>query len=92
LWAQERPNLDALVVRPGWMRDGLCREYPDIDFFFERGESTAPAKAICSRCPVSGQCLAYALEQGPHLQGVWAGTSPRERRQHAGLVVSSGSA
>ena len=41
--------------------------------------SNAPAKAVCSGCPVRVECLAYALAE-PQLQGVWGGTSDTERR------------
>jgi WhiB family redox-sensing transcriptional regulator len=75
------PDLAGYVERPAWMRDALCREFPDVTFFPERGEATEPAKAICGRCSVASECLAYALTLGPTLQGTWGGTSGRERRQ-----------
>jgi WhiB family redox-sensing transcriptional regulator len=37
------------------------------------------AKAVCRRCPVSQQCLAWALESGQDA-GVWGGLSEDERR------------
>lgn len=37
------------------------------------------AKAVCKRCPVQPECLAYALERGEQW-GVWGGTSEEERR------------
>jgi hypothetical protein len=75
LWAVERPRLDDILVRLGWHADALCRIYPNVDFFVERGEPTAPAKAICARCTLRDDCLEYVLAQGPHLRGVWGGTS-----------------
>jgi WhiB family redox-sensing transcriptional regulator len=39
----------------------------------------ATAKQVCAACPVSGECLAYALEH-PTLGGVWGGLSGKERR------------
>ena len=80
----EKPNLE--LVRPAWMRLGLCQMFPDLSWFPERGEPTGPAKAVCGRCQVSNECLKFALEQGPSLQGIWGGTSPRQRR-HLGKVV-----
>jgi WhiB family redox-sensing transcriptional regulator len=37
------------------------------------------AKAVCRRCPVIQQCLAWALESGQDA-GVWGGLSEDERR------------
>ena len=65
---------------PAWHRDALCAEYPHVEFFVDRGEATEPAKAICARCLVRDDCLAYALtERIAH--GVWGGLSERERRR-----------
>jgi WhiB family redox-sensing transcriptional regulator len=62
------------------MADALCLEHPEVEFFPGRGESSAPAKALCARCLCRAECLAYALVD-PDLVGVWGGTSPRERAQ-----------
>lgn len=35
-------------------------------------------RAICNRCLVQHQCLEYAMGH-PDMQGVWGGTSSRER-------------
>lgn len=77
------PTLDDLADRPPWMRDALCREYPEVNFFPGRGEDTLPARAVCGRCLVRDECLAYALtlDDGGGLTGIWAGTSGRERRR-----------
>lgn len=56
-----------------------CLDTPEIDFFPTRGEPTAPALAVCARCPVTRTCLVYALAH--HIQcGVWGGTTERQRR------------
>jgi WhiB family redox-sensing transcriptional regulator len=68
-------------LRPSWMRDALCREYPDLEFIPRRGKPTAPAKAVCGSCLVQSECLAYALEW--ECVGIWAGTTERERRASA---------
>ena len=39
----------------------------------------AKAKVVCNRCPVTAQCLAWALETGQDA-GVWGGMSEDERR------------
>lgn len=37
------------------------------------------AKTICATCPVTEDCLAWALRAGEPA-GVWGGTTPEERR------------
>lgn len=76
-----RVLLTELIDRPAWMADALCREHPGVTFFLERGEDARPAKAICSSCLVRDECLAYAIDQGSALHGIWGGASDRERRR-----------
>ncbi|MDP1806653.1 MAG: WhiB family transcriptional regulator [Acidimicrobiales bacterium] len=70
---------------PAWMRDGLCREHPEIVFVFEETSHVSSrrkaeaAAAVCRRCLVREECLAYALEDRS-LVGVWGGTTMAERR------------
>lgn len=72
---------DTLLERPAWMRDGLCREYPEVSFFPGKGESTAEARALCRRCLVSNECLNYALGTSGRVEGIWGDTSPQERQK-----------
>lgn len=89
LWAPDKPNLDELLqARPAWTRDALCREYPHVDFFPGQGVPTEPAKSVCARCVVRNECLAYAVERNE--DGVWGGTSKRERRVLGKIVSVSG--
>jgi len=60
------------------MADAACAEHPELRFVSSRGESTEPLKAVCRRCLVLDECLAFALAD-ESLQGVWGGTSTRER-------------
>ena len=49
-------------------------------FFPGPYESQDAARTVCGGCEVRSECRDYALEAGePHLVGVWAGTSTRER-------------
>jgi WhiB family redox-sensing transcriptional regulator len=51
---------------------------------------TANAKAVCNRCPVSGECLAFALEDDIE-HGIWGGMTPMERskiRRAAGPALA----
>ena len=65
---------------PNWWEEAACRGVDPAIFFPERGESSAEAKKVCLPCPVSAQCLAYAVENGEK-HGVWGGLSERGRRR-----------
>jgi WhiB family transcriptional regulator, redox-sensing transcriptional regulator len=77
----------ATAVHPSWQQRAACRG-EDASFFFapsyferrsEKVAREAVAKAICARCPVREECLAFALEvRDPH--GVWGGLNEMERR------------
>ena len=67
-----------------WRHRSACLE-EDPELFFPIG-NTGPAilqieeaKAVCRRCDVREQCLAWALEAGQD-HGVWGGMSEDERR------------
>ena len=68
--------LSLIPPRPAWMADAACRETPGVIFFPTAGESTEDAKAVCARCLVADECLAYARENGEQA-GVWGA-----RRSH----------
>ncbi|HSX46995.1 MAG TPA: WhiB family transcriptional regulator [Patescibacteria group bacterium] len=64
-----------------WSALAKCKK-PDINpeiFFPGHGESTDPAKAVCSNCPVKELCLEDALLRD--LGGVRGGESERGRRR-----------
>lgn len=73
---------------PNWHRDGLCQEYPGVDWFPERGQSGKDAHSVCQRCKVQTECLAFALDVRGPLPGIWGASSERERRalRHAGVT------
>ncbi|CAN5676479.1 hypothetical protein BH24ACT11_BH24ACT11_20490 [soil metagenome] len=67
-----------------WRHRSACLD-EDPELFFPIG-NTGPAlsqieeaKAVCRRCTVREQCLAWALESGQD-HGVWGGLSEDERR------------
>ena len=66
-----------------WRERGTCvnvtREQADW-FFSVHPPTVAKAEAICTKCNVRAQCLAYAMKD-PTLVGVWGGTSARYRRR-----------
>ncbi|MGU3434480.1 WhiB family transcriptional regulator [Actinomycetes bacterium M1A6_2h] len=63
-----------------WQTDALCAQTDPEAFFPEKGGSTRDAKRVCEACPVSGQCLDYAMTNDEKF-GIWGGLSERERRR-----------
>ncbi len=63
-----------------WQTDALCAQTDPEAFFPEKGGSTRDAKRVCEACPVSGQCLDYAMSNDEKF-GIWGGLSERERRR-----------
>ncbi|WP_214322809.1 WhiB family transcriptional regulator [Nonomuraea sediminis] len=67
-----------------WTERAACLD-TDPELFFPisaEGPSSqqfSRAKAVCGRCQVREQCLAYALETR-QAHGVWGGTDPHQRR------------
>ena len=69
-----------LITPPEWMEDALCAQTDPELFFPEKGGSTRGAKSVCRPCPVTVECLAYALEHEDRY-GIYGGLSERERRK-----------
>ena len=68
-----------------WQDRAACREYDNVLFFGEEGESElekqareARAKAVCQRCPVSEPCLEFAMDTNQKY-GIWGGLTDKER-------------
>ncbi|TDE09250.1 WhiB family transcriptional regulator [Jiangella asiatica] len=67
-----------------WFVRGACRD-AEPDLFFPLGASehslaqVEAAAAVCAGCPVTEECLTWALETGQD-HGIWGGTTPEERR------------
>lgn len=59
-----------------WMREGICRGYPDLPWIADPERSTAWERtvmgALCQDCPVFTDCASYA-EQEKVTAGFWAG-------------------
>lgn len=72
---KRRPRVDL-----AWMDDAPCRGQTDL-FFPEPVtlQTAAPAFAICETCPLRRRCYDYAIDDST-LMGVWAGTTPAQRR------------
>ncbi len=72
-----RPGRDA----PGWRERAAC-EGEDLDTFFPVGSALWQAQratSICAGCPVTEECLSYALSTGQD-HGIWGGLTSEERR------------
>jgi WhiB family redox-sensing transcriptional regulator len=73
--------LDALAGNDrGWIERAACADLQTARFFPSEGESSAEAIAVCEQCPVSSDCLAYALKHRI-IDGVWGGTDGGTRRR-----------
>ncbi|MCX4824990.1 WhiB family transcriptional regulator [Streptomyces sp. NBC_01142] len=67
-----------------WLQEAACAGEPPELFFpvSETGradEQADRAKEVCRRCPVTDQCLEWALRTGQGT-GVWGGLKASERR------------
>jgi WhiB family redox-sensing transcriptional regulator len=61
-----------------WTRQAACGAADHDLFFPEVGQSADPARAICATCPVTAECLDYALRWNIE-HGVWGGLTEEER-------------
>ncbi len=76
-----------------WWPRAACQS-ADPELFFPVSavgpslEDLSRAKAVCARCGVQQECLAYALATR-QAHGVWGGTSPEERQRRLGMVCQA---
>ena len=64
-----------------WRADALCKEYPTKMFYAADKVPRFyydPARLICSKCNVRGECLTYAMVNNEEF-GFWGGFSKEER-------------
>ena len=81
------PDLTPPTPEP-WMDAALCAQVGDPELWFglsqsaysadEDGQRESVAKGVCSRCPVSADCLDYALLTDERY-GIWGGMTRKER-------------
>lgn len=64
-----------------WVAGAACAQTDPELFFPENGKSSAMAKQVCQRCPVTADCLEFALNSPIRIEGVWGATTVRERRE-----------
>lgn len=80
-------NIEQLA--PDWWGEAACRGIGSSIFFGDDDNHTSlrRARKICSKCPVSRDCLEHALVV-PEEYGIWAGTSARNRQKMARAIES----
>ena len=63
-----------------WVDNALCKGEPSSTFFFDEKirDGSKRAKEMCSRCPVTWECLQYAMD-APIEFGIWGGLTANER-------------
>lgn len=61
-----------------WRDDAACVGTDPDAFFVGKGGDPKPALKICRGCPVTAECLDWALRHGE--TGVWGATTDRQRR------------
>lgn len=61
-----------------WASQALCAQADPETFFPPAGDLGTRAREICHQCPVSTQCLAFALSNNEQF-GIWGGLDARER-------------
>jgi WhiB family redox-sensing transcriptional regulator len=77
--APELPTLEDFLQRPQWHQEAACAGAGVKAFFSGTHVDIQRARGVCRECPVQAPCLQYALGD-PDLEGVWAGTTAKERR------------
>jgi WhiB family redox-sensing transcriptional regulator len=82
-----RPALREIALREAvwtreamWRERGACKGLDPQIFYPETDEDADTAKRVCAQCHVQTACLEYAL-QFREREGVWGGTTERERRR-----------
>lgn len=78
-----------LPRHPGWADNAACRGKP-VDVFFPEYPDNGPrpatkavyaaARVLCAVCPVTTDCLNYAIVNNIE-HGMWGGSTPRQRRR-----------
>jgi WhiB family redox-sensing transcriptional regulator len=68
------------LTESAWRERGACKGLDPQIFYPETDEEADTAKQVCAQCHVQTACLEYAL-QFREREGVWGGTTERERRR-----------
>lgn len=73
-------GIDTFTNNELWTEEALCRQtgIDDTTWFPDKWSRSADAKRICAACPVSAECLEYAMRTKERY-GVWGGLNSKER-------------
>lgn len=87
---QHAPN--QRETRNDWRDDAACKDIGGDVFFPEPSDRAAAnhAKAICEGCQVRVNCLEYVINHQSALEGIWAGTTLRERNGIKAAIARRG--
>jgi WhiB family redox-sensing transcriptional regulator len=78
-----------IAQREDWVADAACRGMNPSLFIPEQGDAVGArrAKAVCATCPVSDDCLEFALRKHGNvdgglsfIEGIYGGTNSLDRR------------
>lgn len=72
--------MDELAYIDSWREAAACFDRSDVDFFADNRNATSRAIETCTGCPVSDECLTWALETNQR-DGVWGGYTPTQRHR-----------
>jgi len=78
-WAAR--ELAATRSTRNWVEGAACAQTDPELFFPEKGKPCVSAKLVCRRCPVVAACLEWALKSPIRVDGIWGGTTPKERQE-----------
>lgn len=62
-----------------WQEMALCAG-SELDFYTESANKIAVLKAMCGECPVSAECLAFAIQCEDFEPTVYGGLTGKERK------------
>ena len=79
--------LRVLVDRPVWMERAACAGMTDLFYPEGPGPASKQVALICELCPVTRECLGYAVVTSQRY-GTWGGMGTRQRRRvRAGILA-----
>ena len=74
-------NIPTMVTgQEDWAPWAACTSSDPEAWFPDKGQPSQAAKRICATCPVTAECLEWALAHKER-HSVWGGLSERERRR-----------
>lgn len=73
-----------------WINDAICAQIDPELWFPDNGDHRA-AKRICATCPVTAECLAFALqnEVSGHRYGIYGGLDAKQRNRPDPATVAA---